>query len=108
MDSMSSSSSRARESARSSESVGLAEVERRIEEFIRTELGVTDPGLTRDTELFERYLDSVGVIELLLFVEREYAVHIPEEDLLSVDFSRIDGIASIVHRLSQDEAGANA
>jgi len=47
-------------------------------------------------------VDSVGVIELLAFLVVEYGVEIPEEDLLSGDFSSIDGIAGTVARLAAD------
>lgn len=90
-------------------SVDRPDIEHRIEEFIRRELGVNDQRLTRESELFETFVDSVGVIELLTFVEQEFAVEIPEDDLLSADFSRIDGIARIVHRLVRTrESSAHA
>ena len=44
------------------------------------------------------FVDSIGVIQLLAFLETEFQVQIPEEDLLSADFSRIEGIARIIQR----------
>lgn len=79
---------------------GQEELERRIEGFFHAWLQGATPGLSRDVDLFEGgYVDSVGVIELLTFVEEEFGVLIPEDDLLSGDFSRIGGIATIVARL---------
>jgi D-alanine--poly(phosphoribitol) ligase subunit 2 len=74
----------------------------RIETFIRTEFDVNpgDNGFGRTVDLFELgYVDSVGFAELLAFLAEEFGVDIPEDDLLSEDFTRIDGIAGIVSRL---------
>jgi acyl carrier protein len=82
--------------------VDLPSEEDRIERFTRTQFSIdpTDPGFARDADLFERgYVDSVGVAELLEFLSEEFGVEIPEADLLSDEFSTIDGIAGIVRRL---------
>jgi acyl carrier protein len=75
----------------------------RIEAFVRTEFDVSpsDNGFDRAVDLFELgYIDSVGFAELLAFLTEEFGVDIPEDDLLSEDFTRIDGIADIVSRLA--------
>jgi D-alanine--poly(phosphoribitol) ligase subunit 2 len=75
----------------------------RIEAFVRTEFDVSpsDNGFDRAVDLFELgYIDSVGFAELLAFLTEEFGVEIPEDDLLSEDFTRIDGIADIVSRLA--------
>jgi acyl carrier protein len=72
-----------------------------VEEFIRREfsIGAADENFAHDVDLFEDgYVDSVGVIELLAFLEGAFGVEIPEEDLFSPEFSTIHGIASIVTR----------
>ena len=74
----------------------------RIEAFVRTAFDVSpsDDGFGRDVDLFELgYVDSVGFAELLAFIAEEFGVDIPEEDLLSEGFTRIDGMADIVCRL---------
>ena len=74
-------------------------VETRLEKFIRTQFHVspTDPGFDREADLFENgYVDSVGVIELLGFLQEEFGVEVPDDDILTDDFSNIAGIARIV------------
>jgi D-alanine--poly(phosphoribitol) ligase subunit 2 len=74
----------------------------RIEAFLRTEFDIdpSDTGFDRKVDLFQLgYIDSVGFAELLAFLGEEFGVDIPEAELLSDDFLRIDGIASIVSRL---------
>jgi D-alanine--poly(phosphoribitol) ligase subunit 2 len=76
-------------------------VESRIEEYIRIQFKVstTDPVFSREVDLFERgYVDSVGFVELLEFLSGEFGVEIPDEDLLSDDFSSIAGLTRIVSR----------
>jgi acyl carrier protein len=79
-------------------------VETRVEKFISTQFAVspTDPGFDREADLFEHgYVDSVGVIELLGFLQEEFGVEIPDDDILTDDFSNIAGIARIVIRNSR-------
>jgi acyl carrier protein len=77
------------------------DTEGRIEAFLRAQFAISPahPGFARHVDLFERgFVDSVGVIELLEFLRREFAVEVPEDDLMSADFSTVAGIARIVHR----------
>jgi acyl carrier protein len=74
-------------------------VEQHIEEFIRTQFGVspTDPWFNREADLFKQgYVDSVGVVEMLEFLQKDFNVEIPDDDLLTDDFSNIAGITRIV------------
>ncbi len=79
----------------------LYNIEPHIEEFIRTQFKVspTDPGFGREIDLFEEgYIDSVGFVELLEFLNKEFKVEISDDELLSDDFSSIAGMAGIVSR----------
>jgi D-alanine--poly(phosphoribitol) ligase subunit 2 len=82
-----------------------------IEAFIRSQFEVdpNDNGFDRAVDLFELgYVDSVGFAELLAFLAEEFGVEIPEDDLLSDDFLRIDGMAMIVSRLTVDTGARSA
>jgi acyl carrier protein len=72
-----------------------------VEEFARREFSIkpSDQRFDRTVDLFEDgYVDSIGVIELIQFLEKTFAIDIPETDLFSPEFSTIDGIARIVTR----------
>ena len=72
-----------------------------VEQFVRREFSIsaTDENFDHNVDLFEDgYVDSVGVTELLAFLESAFAVAIPEDDLFSSEFSTIEGIARIVAR----------
>ena len=75
----------------------------RLEKFLREQFLVADddPMFTRTVDLYESgYVDSVGLVELLAFVDEEFAVEVPEEALLSPEFSNIEGIARVVAGLT--------
>jgi len=78
------------------------EVAQRLEQFVREQFAI-DPGDTRfgrSVDLFEAaYVDSVGLAETLAFIEDEFGVAIPDEELLSEEFGTIDGMAATVCRL---------
>jgi acyl carrier protein len=79
-------------------------VEDHIEKFVRNQFSVdpADPGFDREVDLFEYgYVDSVGVVELIGFIQEEFSVEVPDDDLLAGDFSSIAGIARIVLRNSR-------
>lgn len=81
------------------------EVAERIERFVREEFSIasSDPRFGRTVDLFEHsYVDSVGLTELLVFIEDDFAVRVPDDDLLSKDFRSIDGMARVVCRLAND------
>ena len=80
-----------------------ADAAARIEAFVRESFSVSanDPRFGRDLDLFEGgYVDSVGLIELLAFIEDEFEIEIPDEDLASDEFMSIDGIAHVLGRLA--------
>ena len=78
------------------------DTEGRIEGFLRSRFKISPhhDGFARDVDIFERgYVDSVGVTELLEFLEAEFGVEVPDDWLLSDDFSTVEGIARIVECL---------
>ena len=80
-----------------------SEIASRIEGFVRDSFGVSpaDPRFGRELDLFEHaYVDSVGLTELLAFIESEFNVEVPEADLLSDEFATIDGMSRVVVRLA--------
>ena len=80
-----------------------AEVAETMETFVRRQFSIdpTDPRFDRSVDLFENsYVDSVGLAELLGFIEGEFGVVVPDDDLLSDEFASIDGIAGAVCRLA--------
>jgi acyl carrier protein len=81
----------------------------RLEAFIRTQFAIapSDTRFSRSVLLFEHgYIDSVGAVELLAFVQSEFGVAVPDDELLSDEFSTIEGIATIIGRVRGDPVEA--
>jgi acyl carrier protein len=89
----------------------LAEVGDRLEAYIRSQFRVSpsDTRFSRSQRLFEMgYIDSVGVVELLAFLTEEFHVALPDEALMSDEFSTIDGVAGLVYRYQNGGAASPA
>jgi len=74
-----------------------------IEQFVRSRFRVAkgDTRFSRAQPLFEMgYVDSIGFVELLAFLNEQFHVEVPDDVLMSEEFSTIDDIALIVARLS--------
>jgi acyl carrier protein len=83
--------------------VNQPEVAARIEQFVRAQFSISpsDPGFGRAVDLFEGgYVDSVGLAELLAYIEEEFGVSVPDDDLLAEEFGTIEGMAETVCRLA--------
>jgi acyl carrier protein len=78
-----------------------ADNESTVEEFVRARFRVRadDDLFTRDVNLWEAgYVDSAGAVEMIAFLERTFAITLPEEILFDPDFTHIRGIARLVAR----------
>jgi acyl carrier protein len=74
----------------------------RVEGFVRKRFAVVgdDPGFSRRVGLFrDGYVDSLGVVELLAFIQDEFGVEVPDEALVPERFETIEDIARVVHGL---------
>jgi acyl carrier protein len=73
-----------------------------LEQFVRSAFAVDsgDPLFDRSVDLFDAgYVDSVGLTEMLAFINDVYGVDIPDEQLLSEEFASIDGMAAVICRM---------
>lgn len=92
----------ATKSHRPSAGVDDLEVATRIEAFLRAHLRgrVDDSRFSREINLWEQgYVDSIGVVELIAYIEATFDVAVPDEALFDPDFTSVDGIARIVRAL---------
>jgi acyl carrier protein len=74
-------------------------VQERVRRFILEELNWDRPAadLTDEFPLLESgAVDSMGVFNLVSFLEEEYGVHIPDQDLVPENFGTIGGIARLL------------
>ncbi len=62
-------------------------LEKQLVTLIRERLLETQPGFDADSNLYDNGLDSMAIMQLLVLVEEEYGVAIPESDLTRHNFS---------------------
>ena len=70
-----------------------------LEAFIQREFRIICRGgsIFRDEHLFEGgYVDSAGVVELIMFIESTFNVKLEDEHVFSERFTTINGIAGLV------------
>ena len=77
------------------------ELERRIKEFVTTELlyDRDAAGLGDDDSLLgPGLLDSVGILRLVAWLEEEFGVSIPDEDVVPDHVETVKRLAGLVRR----------
>jgi acyl carrier protein len=77
------------------------EVEQKLKHFIATELMYADPEELDSEEplLGSGIVDSLGIMRLVSYIEEEFGVVVPEEDLIPEHFQTVTRLASFVQRL---------
>lgn len=94
------------------DSLDRSEIAASIESYIRDRFAVAenDDRFGRSVKLFEAgYVDSVGVAEVLAFLEDRFDVRIPDRHLTSDRFQTIDGMADVIADLrSGSEEGSTS
>ena len=71
----------------------------KVKDFIGTvsQVPVNDPEFTDEVHIFESgYLDSLGVVQLIEFIETAFGVKLDETHLFSEEFTTIGGIATLI------------
>jgi acyl carrier protein len=71
----------------------MSEIERDVRAFISENFILDGEDLEGDASLTgEGVLDSMGVLELIMFVEERFGFKVPDEDTLPENFDSIDRI----------------
>ena len=86
--------------------VSLEAIADDLERFIRETFHVTsdDDEFSRQVHLFETgYVDSVGVLETIVHIEKTRGLSIPPTAIFDPLFTHIDGMAEYVLILKQTE-----
>jgi acyl carrier protein len=76
----------------------IAEIKKYIEKNILAESVQIDA----DTDLKKAGIDSFSIVEIILFIERKFAVAIPDEKLIPDNFKTLQSLSSTVLELIPD------
>lgn len=76
----------------------MNEIEQDVREFITENFILDSEDLASDASLTRHgVLDSMGVLELIMFIEERFELKVPDEDTLPENFDSIDRIVRYLH-----------
>ncbi len=74
-------------------------IEAEVRQFVEARFGAGARQVSADTHLFrEGIVDSIGVLELVKFLEAQYGLTIPPEQMLLENFQSIAAMRDFVRR----------
>ena len=81
----------------------LSEIQSLIRKFIFDRYPTASNGDLTDSDslLDSGIIDSLGVMDLVSYIEQEFELTLSEDDLEADDFASIESIAAFVHRRTQ-------
>ena len=79
--------------------VDIPMIKNRVESYLRQAVHVDKEKIKDDTLIFrEGYLDSMGFIMLITFVEEEFGIKTGDADLIEENFESINAITDFIDR----------
>jgi acyl carrier protein len=61
------------------------------------------PLLREDDDLFNTgILDSLGVLQMVAFIEKQFGIQVPDEDVVYENFSSIDSLSNYLDSLERE------
>jgi len=80
-------------------------IEDRIREFVLKQFPLARKrGVAASEKWLETgLLDSLGILDLVHFLEEEFSIHIADEELLPETFESLDAVTAFVIQKSQDK-----
>ncbi|HQX33228.1 MAG TPA: acyl carrier protein [Dokdonella sp.] len=86
-------------------------IEAKIRHYILENLMFTDDGsrLPNDASLLDRgVIDSTGVLEIVMFLEEEFAIKIKDSEMLPENFDSVNNLVAFVQRLQAAPCSGSA
>jgi acyl carrier protein len=83
----------------------LRSIQKELRQFIASELGRDVSGVADAESLLEAgVIDSMGVLELVSFIEKQYRIAVAEDEMMPENFDSVDAIAAFIDRRRSDGA----
>lgn len=80
-----------------------AHLQSKISHFIIAEMGNEEADVTLSVDLFASGLvDSMGIMRLVAYLESEFELSVPPEDLTIENFQSIEAMAEYIQRMRSD------
>ena len=77
----------------------MGSIQNELRQYIGTELGRDMSGLGDGESLLEAgVIDSMGVLELVSFIEKNYGIAVLEDEMMPENFDTVDAMAAFIER----------
>ena len=71
-------------------------LEKQLVHLVSERLLETQPGFDADSNLYDAGLDSMAIMQLLILIEEEYGVALPDGELTKQNFSTVRRVAGLI------------
>lgn len=78
--------------------MNIEEIIKTLEDYIRDQFDIgDDPDYNSEVDLFEYgFLDSMGAMEVIAYIEEEYSIEITQKDVVLYPMNTIAEIAEVI------------
>ncbi len=70
--------------------------------FLKNEIFDSSIALETDTDLFESGFDSFSLVRLIVFMEKRFRIHIPEENITEEVFRNINSLSKLIYAFQKE------
>jgi acyl carrier protein len=79
-------------------------LEQQLVQLVSERLLETAPDFNADSNLYDSGLDSMAIMQLLILIEEEYGVTLPEGELTRQNFSTVRSVAGLIRARTASSA----
>jgi acyl carrier protein len=72
------------------------QLEKHLLQLVNERLLETRPGFGSESDLYDAGLDSMAIMQLLILIEEEFGVVLPESELTRQNFSTVHRVAGLI------------
>ncbi len=81
--------------------MNIEEIEKKLVDQVALSVGQEPSEIKPDMLLHDMGLDSLGLVELFVFIEKEFEIKLMESDISQEEIMRIDSLAAGISRAAQ-------
>jgi acyl carrier protein len=71
-------------------------LEQQLVQLVSERLLETQPGFDADSNLYDSGLDAMAIMQMMILIEEEFGVALPESELTRQNFSTVRNVAGLI------------
>ena len=80
------------------ENITIIKIKDKLIEQIALSIGDEPSNINSDMKMHELGMDSLGLVELFVFIEKEFKIQLMESGISQEDIMQIDSLAESIHK----------